>query len=416
MGDIDKIARQITVRIDVKNNGNGSGVIVAKNGNTYYVLTASHVVLEEDSDDKTIYPTINIITSYNQKHSLTAQKVTVLKTGKNQDVEVDLAVVEFTSDKTYQVATLGKYELKDNPWVFVSGFPGNLNERLLTGGVVQKEELKDFAAKDQSSLSTEQGYGLLYTNISYGGMSGGAVLDHQGRLVGINTASENEFINNKEVNLGQSIGIPISTFISLANGAKIEPQWLKIATNKPSEIDINDIFSVRELLFDLKNPSQDDLTEWMNYGNQLWRSFQYEKSVIAYDRAIELIKKQPDYSKGDLARAYYGKGLSLWYLGRNNKNKKAREETFNEAVKYFDLATQNDSKFYQAWRYKGMVLSALKQYSESLKAYDKAIEINQTNFVVLVERGTVLGELKDYQKAIARLNEAIRIKDNFLAY
>ncbi|NJM77974.1 MAG: trypsin-like peptidase domain-containing protein [Acaryochloridaceae cyanobacterium RU_4_10] len=45
---VDKIARQITVRIDSTKSGNGSGVIVAKQGTTYYVLTAEHVVPKPD--------------------------------------------------------------------------------------------------------------------------------------------------------------------------------------------------------------------------------------------------------------------------------------------------------------------------------------------------------------------------------
>ena len=45
---VDTIAQQITVRIDSKKNGNGSGAIVAKQGQTYYVVTALHVVENPD--------------------------------------------------------------------------------------------------------------------------------------------------------------------------------------------------------------------------------------------------------------------------------------------------------------------------------------------------------------------------------
>lgn len=45
---VDEIAQQITVSINSKNNGNGSGVIVASEGNTYYILTAAHVVKNPD--------------------------------------------------------------------------------------------------------------------------------------------------------------------------------------------------------------------------------------------------------------------------------------------------------------------------------------------------------------------------------
>jgi S1-C subfamily serine protease len=48
VAQVDEIARQITVRINSSKNGNGSGVIFAKQGNTYSVLTASHVVSNPD--------------------------------------------------------------------------------------------------------------------------------------------------------------------------------------------------------------------------------------------------------------------------------------------------------------------------------------------------------------------------------
>jgi hypothetical protein len=47
MAKVNNIASQITVRIDLPDNNNGSGVIIGKQGNTYYVLTADHIVKDE---------------------------------------------------------------------------------------------------------------------------------------------------------------------------------------------------------------------------------------------------------------------------------------------------------------------------------------------------------------------------------
>ena len=390
VGKIDKIAAQITVKINSENNGQSSGVIVGKDGQNYYVLTASHAVTNLDEQ---VSP-INITTPDNQKYSVSANQITVFE-------GVDLAIVKFTSNQSYQVATLGKYNLGES-WIFVSGFPDN--QRLLTGGILRSPEEADFLAKDSYSLGT-RGYNLLYTNMSYGGMGGGPILDHNGRLIGIHTASESEFIGNQEVSLGHSIGISISTFISLANRAKIKPQWLNIETNKPAAITITEIKSIKSQLLTLKSPKKDDFAEWMNYGNYLWRISEYEKSVIAYDTAIKLIQKQPNYSKYELAKAYYGKGVSLISLKKNN-----------EAVKSFDLATQNDPQFYQAWRGKGLTFYLLKKYPDSLIAYDQAIKINNTDFVLFLEKGDTLRKLKRYEEAIANYNEAIKIKPHPWAY
>ncbi|MFM6863891.1 MAG: hypothetical protein ACKPKG_25120, partial [Dolichospermum sp.] len=55
-----------------------------------------------------------------------------------------------------------------------------------------------------------------------GGMSGGPVLDSQGRVIGIHGRTEGEAAidnnsNSKEtIQLGNSLGIPMSTFLALA--------------------------------------------------------------------------------------------------------------------------------------------------------------------------------------------------------
>jgi S1-C subfamily serine protease len=204
-GKINNIAQQITVRIDSKNNGNGSGVIVAHNGNTYYVATAGHVVENQDK--------YTIVAPDGQSYSV---ENSTIKTFEG----LDLAVVQFKSEQAYTVATLAKYEVNDLQWVFVSGFPGQKAEtkqtppRLLTAGTVVQKSVANFVAKDSYSLT--DGYRLLYSNQSFPGMSGGAVLDIQGTVIGINTGAEDEVVVSKttddvaEISLDHSLGIPKS--------------------------------------------------------------------------------------------------------------------------------------------------------------------------------------------------------------
>ncbi|MGL5075399.1 MAG: S1 family peptidase, partial [Waterburya sp.] len=172
-GKIDNIAQQITVRIDSKNNGNGSGVIVAHEGDTYYVATAGHVVTNEDN--------YTIVTPDGQSHPV---ENSTIKTSEG----VDLAVLQFQSQQAYLVATLGKYDLSyynthkvgKMPLVFVSGFPGKKVDtkvqpsRLLTAGGNFSDQA-NLMSRDFYSLTN--GNGLIYTNLSFPGMSGGAVLD-----------------------------------------------------------------------------------------------------------------------------------------------------------------------------------------------------------------------------------------------
>lgn len=163
---LQQTAKAITVRVLVKDT-QGSGFITAKQGNTYTVVTNAHVV-EDFNQHK-------IITPDGQTYPLSPQQITIL----NKDI--DIALVTFESDKTYQVAELGNYSLKDAQWVFVSGFPAKnrSKQRRLTAGIVRDKEQASFATKDEFSLSN--GQELLYTSLSLPGMSGGAILDIQGR-------------------------------------------------------------------------------------------------------------------------------------------------------------------------------------------------------------------------------------------
>ena len=81
---------------------------------------------------------------------------------------------------------------------------------------------------------------MVYTSITYGGMSGGAVLDRDGRVIGIHglaegeTALDSQGSSEKQIQLGFSLGIPVNTFIGLADRLKID-LVLPVQGNRPRE-------------------------------------------------------------------------------------------------------------------------------------------------------------------------------------
>uniref|UniRef100_UPI00286C2208 S1 family peptidase n=1 Tax=Chamaesiphon sp. OTE_20_metabat_361 TaxID=2964689 RepID=UPI00286C2208 len=147
-------ARKMTVRIE--NNESGSGVIVAREGNNYYVLTAKHVVENKG--------TAQIITYEQDRHPVTS---TVVAKG------TDLAVLKFTSTNDYPTGKLNRSSPNDNDIVFVGGFPARskINSPLwqwqLNPGFVYSREQGKFETQTQATFADR--YDLLYSSISYGG-------------------------------------------------------------------------------------------------------------------------------------------------------------------------------------------------------------------------------------------------------
>jgi tetratricopeptide (TPR) repeat protein/S1-C subfamily serine protease len=398
LGAVDKIAEQITVRI--KGKKSGSGVIVAKQGNTYSVLTAKHVV--EDPD------TYRLITADGKEYAINPTTIRYRK----ENSGVDLAVVQFSSSNSYRIATLATASLKDNTRVFVSGFPSNpLPQRVLTTGRSVLKERKEIDAKESYSLAL--GVGLLYTCLSIKGMSGGPVLDSQGRVVAINTGAEDYNFGSTGqeisdgIDLGYSLGVPIDTFTGISGQFAVQAQQLTVERTQPKEISEAEHQRIRAQLRTMKAPGQGGTAmDWLNYGNQLYRLEDYDEAIAAAKRVIQL--------KPDFYYAYYLKGLTLYESGK-----------FTEALIAFGEATRIPN-FYPAWKWKSVILSNFRKYDEALLAIKKAIEVaggcnirtaeDAGGCVTLyLEQGHVLNEIKRYQEAIDSYSRAIALNSDFAA-
>jgi S1-C subfamily serine protease len=216
---VNEVARAVTVLIvGQKGNtqGHGSGVIIAKDGNTYYALTNVHVM---NGLDKAL-----LVAPDKEVYEISLNKVKFLP-------DVDLALVEFTSDKNYQVATLANSELSsEGQDVFVSGWPAPGHSGQL---------IRQFTDGRISGFLTEPvyGYQMIYTNVTRQGMSGGPVFDAGGRVIAIHGRGDTEDARRLAGSEGMSpeaaarvaslikpgfnYAIPINTYLQLAPQAGI---------------------------------------------------------------------------------------------------------------------------------------------------------------------------------------------------
>ena len=383
---VDQIAAAVTVRIDSKFSGNGSGVIVSRNGSTYTVLTAEHVIGNADE--------YSLVTPDGQSYPLNPKNI-------KAQPGLDLAVIQFSSDKAYQTATLGNYDftIEDRPIAFLSGFPGTEDDsepqREFTIGTVFPTTVTLFAA--QNAYSFASGRELVYTSKSKPGMSGGPVFDQLGRVIGIHNASETQLEADQSglvfpMNIGRSLGVPIRSY--LGSGSQLSS--LQVQTTPPrrlSETQISQILSQ----VNVPAPEEDIASEWLRYGNHLWRVRRYDQAINATQKALNL--------DPTLYQAYYVQGLA--YNAQQQPQK---------AISAFNTAIQSNPKFYDGWRQKALSYFDLKQYDEALTAINKAIAIQSDDAGLYLIKGNILRSQGQLTEARETFRRSLSLKPSAFAY
>ncbi len=398
--EVNEIAQQITVSIEGE-NGNGSGVIFAKKKDktnkdlfVYYVLTAKHVV--ESNQEYTV------VTVEGEPYSVTPNQIERFE-------DSDLAVVSFKSKFTYDTARFGDYQFgfNEESWVFVSGWADSSQSDILqfSAGKVAGKETGIFLVKDDLSFAQDNGYELVYTNLSESGMSGGAVLDTSGRVIGIHASAEGErYRLSNKLQLGFSLGIPIGTFLDsdyaqdlmVKKGVEIKTtkERLDIDPFAQPKLSQNDLESIQNNLTQVQTPAESsDETQWLNYGNQLWRLSRYPKAIKAFDRALK--------KKSDFYQAHYGKGLANYNQGN-----------YQAAVAEFELATKIKPDLYPAWYRQSLSLLSLKQYDRAKRAIERSLALQPDNIALYILQAEALQNLSQPKEAIAAYNKAIANDSN----
>ena len=159
-----------------RENSLGSGFIINKEG---YIITNDHVVRDAES--------IKVKLSNEEEYS-----------GKvvGSDPKTDIAVIKINAKNPLPAAVLGdSSKLQVGQWAIAIGNPFGL-DRTVTVGVV--------SATGRSNMGIETYEDFIQTDASINpGNSGGALLDIEGRLVGVNTA----ILGDRNAGIGFAIPI-----------------------------------------------------------------------------------------------------------------------------------------------------------------------------------------------------------------
>ena len=152
----------------------GTGVIVTKNGNIYYVLTASHLIDPLDNDPNIKF----MITQNRETYCLTIEN---RSPSKGRTDLTDIAELSFTSQQNYTPAVIGNpMALVQNSPIYVAGWPNSGKTREMEFNPGNLIEIINNPVGNTGQL-------LIYNNKVQQGLSGGPVLNQAGQLVGIHT-------------------------------------------------------------------------------------------------------------------------------------------------------------------------------------------------------------------------------------
>jgi tetratricopeptide (TPR) repeat protein len=399
--EVSKVAQSITVMIqnaqDPKESG--SGVIIKREGEIYTVLTAHHVVQQS--------PNYKLMTPDKKLYPIIQDSIQPLP-------GVDLALVQFKSPEAYGVAKMGdSTQSPSGSTSFVAGFPGTTEVRSEPEYYFTSGEI---AAN--GSRPNKDGYALAYSNPTLPGMSGGAVLNEQGKLIGIHgraekaeklqnsQASSNIYVLKTEFNYA----IPINTFLTLAPQVNKTLAFTIPSTSVSSEPKADDFFLQADEK--LKRADFNGAIEDFNQVLRLNPSYEaaYTGRGVARGNsgdtkgAIEDLSKAIQINPSNV-RAYAARGLEKSKLG----DKHGAEADLKKS-----LSLNIDDEDYRAYINRGNVRQALGDKQGAIADFDKTIRINPKYDVAYVNRGIARLSLEDKQGAIADFDQAIRINPKYV--
>ncbi|MDR1223667.1 MAG: Do family serine endopeptidase [Tannerella sp.] len=144
--------------------GSGSGVIISTDG---YIITNNHVIEGADSINVTL----------NDKRSFMAKVI-------GTDPSTDIALIRIDADDLQPVTFGDSEKLKIGEWVLAVGNPFDLTSTVTAGIVSAKGRSIMMGESDMDKITS-----FIQTDAAVNrGNSGGALVNTQGELVGINTA------------------------------------------------------------------------------------------------------------------------------------------------------------------------------------------------------------------------------------
>jgi serine protease Do len=360
--EVAQIAKQFTVQINSKVS-DGSGFILFRDKNNYFVLTNNHVVRNNVA--------YNIRTSDGKTYPVTGS----IGFQKQQN-DPDLAIVSFSSQNSYPLATLGNSnQVQIGDPIFVYGYPS-------IGGLDGEARQPEFSTGYITSIRQAEsgGYNLRFNATTWGGMSGGPVLNNNGEVIGVHGQGDNGifqlpvFGQNGQLTrvitalpTGFNSAVPVNILIDLISKMKLNPSNWKANSNLSSN---------NHLL--LQNPQSAE--EYYIRGLTRADQGNTQDAITDYTKALRMNPNN--------AMAYLYRGHARYQLGDKQG-----------AIADYDQAIRCNSNNGMAYLYRGFTHYQEGDKLEAIADYNQVLRFIPNNPIVYYNRGIVHFALEDMQSA-----------------
>lgn len=364
--DPTQIAKEVTVRIEGATQG--SGVIYNYQDGTYSVLTAWHVLDSNHQGEE-----VSLTTHDGKVYAVNRSKFRQLG-------EYDLGIIEFSSDNVYKSVDISENKkAKFGEKIYVAGFPihDSLNLSISTG-----------SSGGYLNVKNNQGYSLYYFAKTSPGMSGGAVLNNVGELIGIHGRGVQNLSRSAHDSQFFKTGINngISTLILTENGK-----------DKLDSDDSHPLFNIVSALNISSSGTSSD-------------------RVVPYQATIEFLEK--GLIKADL-HSDPEVAATVKYLGNHYKGDAyASLELYSEsAIAYAQAlvvakqAMVDITNLFLSDTYAGLGLAnkKLENYSAATAAYKESLKIDSSSLPVINNYANLLILLDQPDLALDFYSKALNV-------
>jgi tetratricopeptide (TPR) repeat protein len=352
--EVESTAKAVSVEIKLSDSV-GSGIIAHKQGDLYTVITNRHVACGGNFCTKLpVGKTYSLGLGDGQKYQVTGKAVKLL----GQDL--DLAIIQFRSSRSYPVAEVAKTNsLKSEDIVYTAGYPLEQPGFSFNKG-------KTAATINRRLMGDRGGYTVVYDAETQPGMSGGGVFDQNGKLVAIHGVGDrykpNTVITTKDN--GQGLALSINPVVGL-----------KVGYNRG--------IAIRWVVGALA-------TQGVRLGNQ----------QIVTSTSVNVAPNNAD--------EYFITGFNTWIdPGQDIQAGK------QQAIQKFSQAIRLNPRYATAYAMRADTHEQLQNYPQALADYNQAIAIDPQNAAYYHGRAIVKKSLKDIPGALADIEKALAIRPKF---